>query len=320
MSVIDLLKQRVQSAGKKPVIIFPEGWSPTVMEAVNQLQQAGILTPAVIFRNRSEVPAGFNTAIKHYVIEEMDLTKYANFVYEKRKHKGMEMREAQKFVRDASSLAATLVALNEVDGEVCGKEYATKDTLRPALQLLGTGNFVSSVFIMEKNEERLYFTDCAFAVYPSPQELAVVAENTFKFAQSMGEPELKMVFLSYSTLGSGKGEAVDKVVSATQIFLEKHPELKANVCGELQFDSAFVEKVRKQKAPNLTWNGSANIYVFPNLDAGNIGYKIAQRLGGYEAIGPIVLGLARPFNDLSRGASVSDVFNVGIITAAQTLK
>lgn len=320
MSVIDIFKKRLQAVSKKPVIIFPEGWSASVLKAVEILNESKLIQPAVIFHNRQEIPANFDKKITHYVIDEMDLTSYANFVYEKRKHKGMDLKEAQKFVRDPSSLAATLVALKVVDGEVCGKEYATKDTLRPALQLLATGNFVSSVFIMEKGEERLYFTDCAFAVYPNPQELATIAENTFNFAKSLNEDEIKMAFLSYSTLGSGKGEMVDKVVLATKLFLEKHPELHQSVCGELQFDAAFVEKVRLQKAPQLTWKNSANIYVFPNLDAGNIAYKIAQRLGGYDAIGPIVLGLSSPVNDLSRGASVSDIFNVGIITAAQAIK
>lgn len=321
--IIKKLIQKIQQSGLTPKIILAEGWSKYVQEAANNLAETQIVKPVLIFRTKSEIPANLNPTIQRIIIETIDLNKYASSLYEIRKNKGMTLEVALKEVQKPNVLAALLVKLNEADGEVCGKEYATKDTLKPALQIIKTSpteKIVSSAFVMEKDDERLVFADCAININPTSEELVEIAKGAIRFSKEVLMSEsTNTAFLSYSTLGSGIGESVDKVRKAYEIIKSDTSISNVQVCGEMQFDAAYVDEVRKQKAPNLGWTTKANIYIFPNLDSGNIGYKIAQRLGGYEAIGPILIGLAKPVNDLSRGASVKEIIDVAIITGAQAI-
>lgn len=321
--IIKKLIQKIQQSGLTPKIILAEGWSKYVQEAANNLAETQIVKPVLIFRTKSEIPANLNPTIQRIIIETIDLNKYANSLYEIRKNKGMTLDVALKEAQKPNVLAALLVKLNEADGEVCGKEYATKDTLKPALQIIKTSpteKIVSSAFVMEKDDERLVFADCAININPTSEELVEIAKGAIRFSKEVLMSEsTNTALLSYSTLGSGIGESVDKVRKAYEIIKSDASISNVQVCGEMQFDAAYVDEVRKQKAPNLGWSTKANIYIFPNLDSGNIGYKIAQRLGGYEAIGPILIGLAKPVNDLSRGASVKEIIDVAIITGAQAI-
>lgn len=321
--IIKKLIQKIQQSGLTPKIILAEGWSKYVQEAANNLAETQIVKPVLIFRTKSEIPANLNPTIQRIIIETIDLNKYANSLYEIRKNKGMTLDVALKEVQKPNVLAALLVKLNEADGEVCGKEYATKDTLKPALQIIKTSpteKIVSSAFVMEKDDERLVFADCAININPTSEELVEIAKGAIRFSKEVLMSEsTNTALLSYSTLGSGIGESVDKVRKAYEIIKSDASISNVQVCGEMQFDAAYVDEVRKQKAPSLGWTTKANIYIFPNLDSGNIGYKIAQRLGGYEAIGPILIGLAKPVNDLSRGASVKEIIDVAIITGAQAI-
>ena len=213
------------------------------------------------------------------------------------------------------------VKLGLADGMVSGAIHSTADTVRPALQIIKTKPGISrtsGVFLMNREDtnHRLMFADCAINIEPNSQELAEIAINTAETAKVFGiDPKVAM--LSFSTKGSAKSPKVDRVVQATNIAKEMRPDLAID--GELQFDAAFVPATAAIKAPDSDVAGHANVFVFPGLQAGNIGYKIAQRLGMFEAIGPILQGLNKPVNDLSRGASAEDIYNLAIITAAQAL-
>lgn len=321
--IIESLKKKIKESKIIPKIVFVEGWSAFVQKAAIKLTEEKIIKPVLMFRNKTEIPATLPPNIPRLIVSTLDLLKYAKVLHELRKSKGMSLPQALEEVKNPNVLAPLLVKLGEVDGEVCGKEYATKDTLRPALQILKTdetSKIVSSAFIMNKETERLIFGDCAINLNPSPEELAAITQNTIKFAsQILNFKEINCAMLSYSTYGSGKGESVNKVREAYDLVTAEPLPMGVNVAGEMQFDSAYVEAVRKQKAPKLNWKEGANVFVFPNIDAGNIGYKIAQRLGQYEAIGPILLGLAKPVNDLSRGASIEEIIDVGIVTGMQAV-
>ncbi|MDC4162974.1 phosphate acetyltransferase [Mycoplasma sp. T363T] len=321
--LIEELKNKIKESKKTPEILLVEGWHPYVQEAAKKLVAEKLVKPVLIFRTIDEIPADFDPRIRRYVIEKMDLSKYATYLFKLREKKGMTLEVAQEEVKKPNVLAALLVKLEEVDGEVCGKEYTTKDTLKPALQIIKTAEgekIVGSVMVLEKGEERLVFTDCAINLYPTSEELAEIAKSTIKFSKQVLQTEkINLAMLSYSTLNSGAGESVDKIKEATKLLEESEIGKLASICGPMQFDAAYVEEVRKQKAPKLDWEKGANTFVFPNIDAGNIGYKIAQRLGGYEAIGPILTGLAKPVNDLSRGASANEIYSVAIITASQAV-
>lgn len=209
--------------------------------------------------------------------------------------------------------------MDQADGMVSGAVHSTGDTVRPALQIIKTRPGVartSGAYIMQRGrDERYLFADNAINIDPNAQELAEIAVESAKTAQ-LFDIDPKVALLSFSTKGSAKAPQVDKVVEATQIAHELAPDLALD--GELQFDAAFVPSVAKQKAPGSDVAGEANVFIFPELQSGNIGYKIAQRFGGFEAIGPILQGLNKPVSDLSRGANEEDVYKLAIITAAQT--
>ncbi|WP_461249948.1 phosphate acetyltransferase [Streptococcus parasalivarius] len=323
-SLFGELREHILGKGIK--IVFPEGNDDRVVRAAARLKFEGLVDP-IILGDPAEVHkilhdlgfADFNyTIINPETYEDFEEMK-EKFV-EIRKGKAT-MEDAEKLLRDVNYFGVMLVKLGLADGMVSGAIHSTADTVRPALQIIKTKPGISrtsGVFLMnrENTDHRLMFADCAINIEPNAQELAEIAINTAETAKVFGiDPKVAM--LSFSTKGSAKSPKVDRVVQATNIAKEMRPDLAID--GELQFDSAFVPATAAIKAPDSDVAGHANVFVFPGLQAGNIGYKIAQRLGMFEAIGPILQGLNKPVNDLSRGASAEDIYNLAIITAAQAL-
>ena len=250
---------------------------------------------------------------------------YVNLLYETRKAKGMTPEKAREILlNDYLTFGIVMVKANDADGMVAGACHSTADTLRPALQILKTApgvKLVSAFFVMDtvfkdQGENGTFlFADCVLNQDPTPEELAAIADTSSRSFKSLIGPKPVIAMLSHSTKGSAKHALVDKVVEATRIAHEEYPHLTLD--GELQLDAALVPSVAKSKAPGSPVNGHANVLIFPNLDAGNIGYKLVQRLGGAEAYGPMLQGIAKPVNDLSRGCSWQDIVGVVALTAVQ---
>ncbi|MDR3163562.1 MAG: phosphate acetyltransferase [Mycoplasmataceae bacterium] len=323
MSIIQQLKQVLINSDFKPRIVYAEGWNPNIQAAALEVSNNAI-KPFLIFHTKSEIPSNFR--LPHIIIDEADLSKYTNLLFESRKSKGMTLEEAQSLVKQPNYLATLIVKANDADGEICGIDYTTKDTLKPALQIIKTApgaKLVTSAFIMERDNEIYVFGDCAINLNPTPQELADITKTISLFARDIGGiSDVRTAMLSYSTNGSGAGESATKVQQAYTL-IKNDSELQSQniqVYGEIQFDAAFVPTVMAKKAKNIGWTKTANTFIFPNIDAGNIGYKIAQRMGRFNAIGPTLLGIASPVNDLSRGASQEDVVGLSYITGVQCLK
>ncbi len=242
----------------------------------------------------------------------------AKFV-ERRAGKATE-EKARELLKDVNYFGTMLVYTGKVEGLVSGAIHSTGDTVRPALQIIKTKpgtKRTSGAFIMSKDDKRYVFADCAINPTLDSEGLAEIAIESAKTAKSFNV-DPKVAMLSFSTLGSAVTEDTTKVAEATKLVKENAPELAVE--GELQFDAAVVPSVAKLKAPNSKVQGDANVFVFPSLEAGNIGYKIAQRLGGFEAVGPILQGLNAPVNDLSRGCNAEDVYKLALITAVQSLE
>ena len=257
--------------------------------------------------------------------EKMDT--YIDLLVEMRKHKGMTREQAAELVKDPLYLSVLMIKNGDADGEVAGAENATGDVLRPAFQIVKTLpgiSVVSGAFIMVlKNKDlgedgMIVFADGAVHPLPSTEELAEIAVATGQTTRSLLGIEPRVAMLSFSTKGSASHEMVDKVAKATQIAREKDPSLMID--GELQVDAAVVPEIARKKAPGSSIDGNANVFIFPSLESGNIGYKLVQRLAGAQAIGPVLQGMAAPINDLSRGCSVSDIVSMVAITANQAIK
>lgn len=302
-------------------IVFTEGTDARILEAASKLNAEGILK-VILLGGEEEVKA----AAKEYGFgidgcEIIDPANYADIdamVAEMVALRKGKMTEEQ--VREALSksnyFGTMLVKMGKADCLLGGATYSTADTVRPALQLIKTkpgNNIVSSCFIMVKGDKRLAMGDCAINIAPNEDELAEIAIETAKTAKVFGiDPKVAM--LSYSTYGSGKGDMVTLMANATKKVKEQAPDLAID--GELQFDAAVAPEVAKVKCAGSTVAGQANTFIFPEISAGNIGYKIAARLGEYEAIGPILQGLNAPINDLSRGCNADEVYKMSLVTAA----
>lgn len=319
--LIDILKK----SPKK--IVFTEGTDPRILEAASRLLAGNFLAPILVgnedaIRKAAE-EAGFNingaTIIDPENYDRMD--EMVAMFCELRKSKGVTEEEARKTLSSANYFGTMLVKMGIADSLLGGATYSTADTVRPALQLIKTkpGNsIVSSCFILVRpsatgENEVLAMADCAINIDPSEDELVEICGETAACAKLFGV-DPKVAFLSYSTLGSGKGEKVDKMHNACAKAKEKFKDIPID--GELQFDAAVSPRVARTKCPDSAVAGYANTFIFPDINAGNIGYKIAQRLGGFEAYGPILLGLNAPINDLSRGCNAGEVYSMAIITAA----
>ena len=265
---------------------------------------------------------GINTS-NFIIINPNDYEKWDEMVeaFVERRNGKATKEDAEKILKDVNYFGTMLTYMGIADGMVSGAIHSTGDTVRPALQIIKTKPGVSRtsgafLMIRGRDQERYLFSDCAINVNPTAQELAEIAVDSAKTAE-LFDIEPKVSLLSFSTKGSAKAPEVTKVAEATKIAQELAPEYAID--GELQFDASYVSSVAQLKAPNSKVAGEATVFVFPDLQSGNIGYKIAQRLGNFEAIGPILQGLNKPVSDLSRGANEEDVYKLSIITAAQTL-
>lgn len=306
-------------------LVFTEGTDPRILEAASRLHKDGIVAP-ILLGNIDEVKAAATEC--GWPVDGVEIIDPLNFAdMDKMVAKMVELRKGKMddaACRDALSksnyFGTMLVAMGYADGLLGGATYSTADTVRPALQLVKTkpGNkIVSSCFILcrptENGDEKYAMGDCAINITPSEDELVEIAVETARTAKIFSiDPKVAM--LSYSTLGSGKGDSVTMVRNATDKLKASNPDFAVD--GELQFDAAISPTVAKTKASNSPVAGQANTFIFPDINAGNIGYKIAQRLGGFEAFGPILQGLNAPINDLSRGCNAEEVYKMAIITAA----
>lgn len=310
--LIDELKKKLE--GKNASIILPEGEDERVREAAKILKKEGIIEP-IVLTDGEEIEGVKTINVHDYAITEM-----VDAFVERRNGK-IDAEGAKKLVlEDKNYFGTMLVYMKKASGLVSGACHSTANTVRPALQIIKMKKpfkKTSGVFVMMKGTERYIFTDCAINIAPTSEDIAENAIISYDTAKAFGIDEPKIALLSFSTKGSASSPEVDKVADALKLIKEQAPNLVID--GELQFDAAFVPKVGETKAKGSPVAGHANVFVFPSLEAGNIGYKIAQRMGGFEAIGPILQGLNSPVNDLSRGCSTEDVVALSYLTAAQSL-
>ena len=335
MSLLDEIKSK--AAARKKTIVLCEGEDKRVIEAAAQITREGI-AKIVLIGNEAECKK-VAPEVKLDGIALVDpLTSdktavYAKLLYEARKAKGMTEEQAAEQAKDRTMFGALMLKAGDVDGYVSGACHSTANTLRPGLQVVKTAagiKTVSSCFIMIAPEGKntynpdgvAVFADCAINIEPTAEQLADIAVSSAKTARSIAGIEPRVAMLSFSTKGSGNDDkftqTVPKVQQATALAKAMAPELALD--GEFQFDAAVAPEVGKLKAPDSKVAGHANVFVFPNINAGNIGYKIAQRFGGYMAIGPVCQGFAKPLNDLSRGCKASDIVCAVAITALQAVK
>ena len=324
--------QMIDELRKDPKkIVFTEGEDPRILEASSRLLASNFLSPILVGNEEKVLAAAEKSG---YNIRGAEIIDPENFdridemvalFCELRKSKGVSEEQARKVLKGANYFGTMLVKMGIADALLGGATYSTADTVRPALQLIKTkpGNkIVSSCFILVRpsatgENEVLAMGDCAINIKPTEDDLVEICGETAECAKIFGiDP--KVAFLSYSTLGSGKGEDVDKMRNAATEAKAAYPGLPIE--GELQFDAAVAPRVARTKCPNSEVAGHANTFIFPDINAGNIGYKIAQRLGNFEAYGPILLGLNAPINDLSRGCNAIEVYSMAIITASLAVK
>ena len=329
MELLDQIKQNAKKLNMR--IVLPEGYEERTLKAADVALEQG-LARIILIGNPDEITSkssrlGLKNLERAQVVDPENHEKmdhYIDMMVELRKNKGMTREEASKLIRDPLYLGVLMIKNGDADGEVSGADHATGDVLRPAFQYVKTApgiSVVSGAFIMIHPDRKfgeegiLIFADGAVHPDPTDKELAEIAVATAKTARDICGFEPRIAMLSFSTKGSAKHAMVDKIVSAVKIAGEIAPDLMID--GELQADAALVEAIGQKKAPGSKIAGKANVLIFPNLESGNIAYKLVQRLAGAEAIGPILQGMAAPINDLSRGCSVSDIVSMIAITSNQ---
>ena len=329
MAYIDIIKEKARSDRK--TIVLPETTDKRTLIAAANIMAEGIANIIMVGNEEKimdgagwlEVDLADANIIDPVTTDKLD--GYVELLYETRKSKGMTPEKARDILlNDFLTFGVMMVKANDADGMVAGACHATADTLRPALQILKTApgvKLVSGFFLLDVPDCKFgdngtfLFADCGLNQDPTPEELAAIADSSAKsFKQLVGSKPI-IAMLSHSTKGSAKHPLVDKVVEATRIAHEKYPHLMLD--GELQTDAALVPQVAKSKAPGSEVAGKANVLIFPNLDCGNIGYKLVQRLAKAEAYGPMLQGISKPVNDLSRGCSWQDIVGVVALTAVQ---
>lgn len=332
MSVLRNLQNR--AAARPAHIVMSEGHDPRVVAGALVAVAAG-MGPITLVGPAADIHAQLTQANATDMIsihiqdpETSPLTaRYAALYFELRKHKGISEEVAAQQARDPLVFSALMVRNGDADGTVGGAVATTSDTVRAALTMIGKSPdaaLVSSFFLMALPENHpsgrsaMVFSDCGLVIDPNAAELAAIAAQSATSCKQLLGDAPKIALLSFSTKGSACHDSVTKVTDALEILHSDHPDLPAD--GDLQFDAAFVPDVAISKAPDSPTAGQANVLIFPNLDAGNIGYKIAQRIGGCDAIGPVLQGLSKPANDLSRGCTAADVTNIIAVTTLQAAK
>ncbi len=329
MELLLSIKEKAKKQNK--CIVLPEGVEERTLQAADIILKEG-LARLILLGDPTEIgrlskKQNLKNIDKAIILDPLSHDRkgfYADLLYDLRKHKDLTYEEAIELIEDPLYLACMIIKNGDADGEVAGAMNATGDVLRPAFQIIKTSpgaRVVSGSFIMIVNDKTygdngiIFFADCAVNPAPTASELAEIAISTAKTAKTIANIEPVVAMLSFSTKGSANHPVCSKIIEATRIAKEREPGLLID--GELQADAALVEKVGLSKAPESKVAGKANVLIFPSLEAGNIAYKLVQRLAGAEAIGPILQGLAAPINDLSRGCSVEDIVNLVAITANQ---
>lgn len=320
-NLFDKLKAEVKA--ERPSIVFPESNDERILEAIEKLAEEEVVRPILIGKKAETTSAVQKLAEAGKVLfrhpdTETEMPRFIEELVARRKGK-TDQAQAAEWLKDPCYYGTMLVYTGEADGLVSGAAHSTASTVRPALQIIKAQpgkHRISGSFIMVKDEKEFIFADCGINIAPDSETLAEIAIESAETARLFGiDPRIAM--LSFSTKGSAKDPSVDKVTEAVKLAQEKAPDLLID--GELQFDAAYVPDVAARKAPDSPIQGRANVFIFPNIDAGNIGYKMVQRLGGFIAIGPILQGLNKPVNDLSRGCNADDVYKLALITAKQAL-
>ncbi|MDI3323996.1 phosphate acetyltransferase [Pontibacterium granulatum] len=311
-------------------VVLAEGEDPRIIEAAATATQRGIAritllgNAAAIAAKAAEQGVSLDGVTITDPADSAEIERYAAELHRLREAKGMTLGKAVELMRDPLHYAQMMVHLDDADGSVCGAVYTTGDTVRAAIQIIGMGensSMVSSFFLMMLCEPfhelkgGVIFSDCGLVIDPDSKQLAQIAMSASNSARALLNEEPKVAMLSFSTSGSAKHAAVDKVVEATALVKEQMPDLAID--GDVQLDAAIVAEIAERKVASSQTHGRANVLIFPNLEAGNIGYKLAERIGKADAIGPILQGLKKPANDLSRGCSANDVVNVIAITVVQ---
>ena len=329
---MNFVQNIIQSAkAHRKHVVLPEGFDERTLKAADEVL-ANRIAQLTIIGSPDEVTAkarslGLNHIGKAHLVDPKDHPKknaYIELMLQLRKSKGLTQADAERLIENPLYLGTLMIKAGDVDGEVAGAANATGDVLRPAFQYVRTLPGISvvsgAIFMLLKDRTFghngiILFADCAVHPNPTDRELAEIAVTSAKTARSVGGFEPKVAMLSFSTKGSAKHEMVDKIVRATQIAREMDPDL--SIDGEMQVDAAVIPAIGKSKAPGSSIAGNANVLIFPTLESGNIGYKLVQRLGDAETVGPVLQGMAAPINDLSRGCSVEDIVSLIAITVNQ---
>lgn len=334
--IFEGILEKIVSKAKEgnKTIVLPESTDERVLKAANIIQSEKIAN-IILIGNRNDILNKYkemNSEIEDGIViinpSEYDKTEeYANKLYELRKHKGMTLEKAKEIVLDYVYFANMMVYFGDADGLVSGAVHSTADTLRPALQIIKSKpgiKTVSSFFVMETKKRELgsngtfIFSDCGLVEEPTEEELKDIANSSVESFRKIVGDIPKVAFLSYSTFGSAKGDKITKIQNVVNSL--KQENVNYDLDGEMQLDSAIIKEVAALKAPQSKVAGNANILIFPNLEAGNIGYKLSQRFGDMLALGPVTQGLNKPVNDLSRGCNVEDIIGTVAVTCVQAMK
>lgn len=325
MSLFDRLATRIKGRGIK--IVFPEGNEPRILKAAVKLAQQHLVEPILLGIESSIKNQARQLKLNLSGVQILDLNRYPQAQYQRmlealvlRRHGKTSRAQARQWLKNPNYFGTMLVYMHFANGMISGADHSTADTVLPALQIIKTKpgiKRVSGAFLMMRGTRKFVFADCAINLQLSAAGMCEVARESARTARLFGiDPKLAM--LSFSTKGSAKGPMVTKVQQATQLVHQQAPRLPVD--GELQLDAALSPIVARKKAPRSKVAGHANVLIFPELQSGNIGYKLVQRLGGFEALGPILQGLKYPVSDLSRGCDTEDVYKIAIINAVQSLE
>ncbi len=323
MNVLDNI---IKKARKNPKnIVFPEALDERILKASEIILKKGIArvillgNPKEVIEKADKLKLNLNgiKIINHLKSEKFE--SYAKKLFELRKNKGISLNDAEKMLKNELYFGAMMLNCNDADGLIGGASHSTSEAVRVAFQIIKTKKNVKKVsgaMIMIKNDKLLLFADCAIIPNPSSEDLAEISRLSIKTFENLFNKKARVGMLSYSTIGSGKGEDVDRVRKAVNIAKKSG----LNVVGEIQPDAALIEDVCEIKCPSINCRKKINVLVFPSLNSGNISYKLVERLGNVRAIGPILQGLKKPMNDLSRGCSVQDIVDLAAITVVQAQK